>query len=169
MGLPPARRYASYRRLFDANLLSRLFHPPLPAALLRFDRVVASFGSDDPLQAAMASDRMLYLPDDLLTKVDRCSMQFALEVRSPFMDHRLVQFAAGLSGAELLGNGPKRMLREAFSADLPEWVFRRRKMGFAVPIGRWLRVELRDMLRDHLFGSDSFASTHLPPGSSNGW
>lgn len=163
LALSPARRYASYRRLFDASVLSRLFHPPVSQALLSCDRVVASFGPGGPLRAALASDQMLYLPDDLLTKVDRCSMQFALEVRSPFMDHHLVRFARGLSRSELLGGGPKRMLREAFAADLPEWVFRRRKMGFAVPIGRWLRDELREMLREHLFAGNSFASTHFAP------
>jgi asparagine synthase (glutamine-hydrolysing) len=163
LGLPAATRYSSYRRLFDALLLRRLLIPELPDGLLRFDRVVASFASGDPLRAAMASDRLLYLPDDLLTKVDRCSMQFALEVRSPFMDHRFVQFAGGLTRSQFLAGGPKRMLREAFAPDLPAWVFRRRKMGFAVPIGDWLRVELREMLHDHLFAADSFASSHFAP------
>jgi asparagine synthase (glutamine-hydrolysing) len=163
LGLPAAQRYSSYRRLFDAPLLRRLLRPEVSPALLNFDRVVASFGPGDPLSAAMASDRLLYLPDDLLTKVDRTSMQFALEVRSPFMDHRLVAFAARLSREQLIGGGPKRMLREAFAADLPGWVFRRRKMGFAVPIGQWFRGELRQMLHDHLFAADSFASSHFTP------
>lgn len=163
LGLPPASRYSSYRRLFDASLLKRLLHPELPQSVLNFDRVVASFGAGGPLHAAMASDRLLYLPDDLLTKVDRCSMQFALEVRSPFMDHRLVRFAEGLNQSQLLSGGPKRMLREAFAADLPDWVFRRTKMGFGVPIGQWLKVELREMLHDHLFAADSFASRHFAP------
>jgi asparagine synthase (glutamine-hydrolysing) len=163
LGLEPASRYAAYRRLFDASLLTRLFHPDLPAGILHFDRVVASFGKGDPLRAAMRSDRLLYLPDDLLTKVDRCSMQFALEVRSPFMDHRLVRFAEELTRSQLLGGGAKRMLREAFAADLPAWVFRRPKMGFAVPVGQWFRGELRDMLHDHLFATDSFAATHFAP------
>jgi asparagine synthase (glutamine-hydrolysing) len=104
---------------------------------------------------------MRYLPDDLLTKVDRASMLHALEVRSPFMDHELVQFAAGLTTDQLLKGGPKRMLREAFAQDLPAWVFKRKKMGFAVPVGEWFRGELRPMLRDHLFAADSFARGHF--------
>ncbi|HEY2584762.1 MAG TPA: asparagine synthase (glutamine-hydrolyzing) [Tepidisphaeraceae bacterium] len=163
LGLPAAQRYSSYRRLFDGPLLRRLLRPEISPDLLEFDRVVASFAPGDPLRAAMASDRRLYLPDDLLTKVDRTSMQFALEVRSPFMDHRLVSFAAGLSREQLISGGLKRMLREAFAADLPGWVFRRRKMGFAVPIGQWFRGELREMLHDHLNASDSFASSHFAP------
>ncbi len=129
----------------------------------------------DVVEAAMAFDRVSYLPGDLLFKVDACSMLHALEVRSPFMDHELVRFAAGLSTRQLLGQPPsarslmrtpmtspgKRLLREAFAKDLPPSVFRRRKMGFAVPIGDWLRTSLRAMLQDLLFASDSFAADHL--------
>jgi asparagine synthase (glutamine-hydrolysing) len=109
----------------------------------------------------MATDRLSYLPHDLLTKVDRCSMLHGLEVRSPFMDHELVQFAAGLTTDQLLKGGPKRMLREAFADDLPAWVFKRKKMGFAVPIGEWFRGELRPMLRDSLFAADAFGRSHF--------
>jgi asparagine synthase (glutamine-hydrolysing) len=115
----------------------------------------------DPVRAALATDRVTYLPDDLLTKVDRCSMLHGLEVRSPFMDHDLVQFAAGLTTDQLLKGGPKRMLREAFAKDLPDFVFKRKKMGFAVPIGEWFRDSLRPMLHDHLFAADSFAKQHF--------
>jgi asparagine synthase (glutamine-hydrolysing) len=90
-------------------------------------------------------------------------MLHGLEVRSPFMDHELVQFAAGLTTDQLLKGGPKRMLREAFKDDLPAWVFKRKKMGFAVPIGEWFRTDppLKAMLHDNLFSSDSFAATHF--------
>src|SRR5687767_15850110 len=79
------------------------------------------------------------------------------------MDHELVQFAAGLTTDQLLKGGPKRMLREAFAADLPDFVFKRRKMGFAVPIGEWFRTDakLRAMLRDSLSAGDSFAASHF--------
>ena len=53
------------------------------------------------------------------------------------------------------------MLREAFAEDPPPWVFKRKKMGFAVPIGDWFRGELREMLRDSLFAPDSFANAHF--------
>jgi asparagine synthase (glutamine-hydrolysing) len=123
----------------------------------------------------MALDRITYLPDDLLCKVDRAAMLHALEVRSPFMDPQRVHFAGGLSSERLFGarGGPaafmqtpmvapaKRMLRDAFAADLPEIVFKRPKMGFAVPIGEWLRGELRPLLHDAISASDSFAAAHL--------
>ena len=113
------------------------------------------------VEGALAADRATYLPGDLLTKVDRASMLHALEVRSPFMDPDVVTFAAGLTADQLLKGGPKRMLREAFAADLPAWVFTRRKMGFAVPVSEWFRSSLRDMLRGHLFAAESFAASHF--------
>ena len=103
----------------------------------------------------------MYLPDDLLTKVDRASMLHNLEIRSPFMDHELVLFMAGRPADQLIAGGPKRLLRELFAKDLPPSVFTRPKMGFAVPIGDWFRGDLRPMLRDHLFATDSFARQHF--------
>ena len=117
----------------------------------------------DRVQTALATDRMTYLPEDLLTKLDRASMLHGLEVRSPFMDHELVHLAAGLTTEQLLRGGPKRMLREAFAKDLPEFVFRRKKMGFAVPIGDWFHAPLRPMLEDLLGAKDSFAAANFQP------
>ncbi len=162
MGLPDAQRYAAYVALFDSVSREALY----PQQFLRPRHVVAETyemlrHDRDRVQAALATDRVTYLPEDLLTKLDRASMLHALEVRSPFMDHELVRMAAGFSTAELLKGGPKRMLREAFAGDLPDFVFRRRKMGFAVPIGQWLRQSLRPMMEDLLAAGDSFASGHF--------
>jgi asparagine synthase (glutamine-hydrolysing) len=165
LGLPSGKRYSSYMRLMDQSLIHELLPEDLRrATALRIDLDLVSACFDrtlDVVEAAAAVDRMLYLPYDLLTKVDRASMLHALEVRSPFMDHELVQFAAGLTTDQLIKGGPKRMLREAFAKDLPDFVFKRKKMGFAVPIGEWIRGELRPMLHDHLFAADSFASAHF--------
>jgi asparagine synthase (glutamine-hydrolysing) len=159
----PARRYESYLRLFDDTQIRELLPGPSADHVTeferRFDRLVSS--GRDVVQAALAIDRVRYLPDDLLTKVDRCSMLHGLEVRSPFMDHELVQFAAGLTTDQLLKGGSKRMLRVAFARDLPDFVFKRKKMGFAVPIGEWFRGELKPMLHDNLFASDSFGKQHF--------
>ena len=163
LDIDAAKRYDGYMRIFDdATIAALLREDPgrCPGVVEEtFRRELERTG--DPVRAALATDRVTYLPDDLLTKVDRASMLHGLEVRSPFMDHELVQFAAGLTTDQLLKGGPKRMLREAFAADLPEFVFRRPKMGFAVPIGEWFRGELRPMLRDHLFAADSFAKQHF--------
>jgi len=174
LGETPAGRYARYTALFDDTALANLLRPDFAAmpgpnlsgafdSLRRGDAWV-NFPPRDDVQAALALDRVTYLPGDLLTKVDRCSMLHALEVRSPFMDPDLVRFASGLSTEKLLAGGPKRLLREAFSRDLPPAVFKRRKMGFAVPIGDWFRDRtnpLRGLLHDSLMSSDSFAAGHF--------
>jgi asparagine synthase (glutamine-hydrolysing) len=162
--LAAAQRYASLVALFDhATLLDLFGHDPNPGdeagsfITIKFD----CRSDQDDVQRSLAVDRATYLPEDLLRKLDRASMLHALEVRSPFMDHELVGFAAGLTTDQLLKGGPKRMLREAFADDLPAWVFKRKKMGFAVPIGDWFRAELRPMLHDHLFAADSFGAAHF--------
>jgi asparagine synthase (glutamine-hydrolysing) len=163
-GLPDAVRYAQYVSLFDEPLLNELYphEQSTSRSLIKetFERLSAS---RNPVQAALATDRITYLPEDLLTKVDRASMLHALEVRSPFMDHDLVRLAAGLSTDSLFKGGPKGLLREAFASDLPDLVFRRPKMGFAVPIGDWLNTTLRPMLLDTLSASNSFAAAHFRP------
>jgi asparagine synthase (glutamine-hydrolysing) len=162
VNLPPGERYDNFIELFDDKTARELvgfegnYVSPVDAAV----RYATTLGKT-VVQAGMCADRYMYLPNDLLTKVDRCSMLHALEVRSPFMDHELVEFAATLTTPQLLKGGPKRMLREAFADVLPAWVFKRKKMGFAVPIGEWFRGELRPMLHDHLFAKDAFAATHF--------
>ena len=166
LALPMARRYASYLRYFDDATIRELTGREPWSTVAAPDEVVAEFEraiarGARPAEAGLAVDRVTYLPGDLLTKVDRAAMLHALEVRCPFMDHQLVAFAAGLKSEQLFKGGPKRLLREAFARDLPAFVFKRPKMGFAVPVGEWFRGELRPMLRDHLFAGDSFARARV--------
>jgi asparagine synthase (glutamine-hydrolysing) len=165
IGEPPSTRYLGYTALFSDSYLQALWPEINRGGMKWQDNSEAELRKllqqNPPAIAATAFDRKTYLPNDLLTKVDRCSMLHGLEVRSPFMDHELVQFAAGLSTDQLLKGGPKRMLREAFRDDLPAWVFKRKKMGFAVPIGDWFRGPLRAMLRDTLFSSHAFGRSHF--------
>ncbi len=159
---PAGRRYSSYMRLFDDTTILQLFKQPPNLHADFVERQFSTLAQDrDAVMAALATDRVSYLPDDLLVKTDRASMLHALEVRAPFMDHDLIRLAAGVPAGELLAGGPKRMLREAFAGDLPQWVFTRKKMGFAAPIGEWFRGKLKPMLREHLFGANSFAASHF--------
>jgi asparagine synthase (glutamine-hydrolysing) len=160
LGLPAAERYASYVCLFPMNEMQELA-PQIPVRPFLLDTYRGLHQTRDAVQSALATDRITYLPDDLLTKIDRASMLHGLEVRSPFLDHELVRAAAGLSTDQLLAGGRKRMLREAFAADLPPEVFSRRKMGFAIPIGEWLRDELCPMMHDLLNAADSFAADNF--------
>ncbi len=90
-------------------------------------------------------DQMVYLPDDILVKVDRASMNASLETRTPFLDHRVVEFAWGLPlKYKLNGNATKCILRRILQRYVPNKLFERPKQGFSIPIAKWLRDELRE-------------------------
>jgi asparagine synthase (glutamine-hydrolysing) len=116
-----------------------------------FRRLYANWGSDDPIERAMALDIQTYLPDDLLVLGDRMSMAHSLEVRVPFCDHVLVQFAMGLPARERFrGWRLKSFLKRALRTCLPSEILDRPKQGFMVPLARWFKQELRPMVRDLL-------------------
>jgi asparagine synthase (glutamine-hydrolysing) len=102
-------------------------------------------------------NRMLYvdlknsLPNDMLTKVDLMSMKNALEVRVPFLDHRLVEFVFQLPGnLKLKGRTGKYILREAFKDILPPILLKRAKQGFEMPISQWLKSDLKFLIHEYL-------------------
>lgn len=102
----------------------------------------------------MASDVSAYLPCDLLTKVDRMSMACSLEVRSPFLDHRLMEVAARLDGEmKIRGSELKSLLKSVLRGLLPDEILDRPKQGFGVPLDDWFRHELNPLLRDVLLGA----------------
>jgi len=110
----------------------------------------------DPVDAVLRGDTLLYLPQDCLVKADIATMANSLEARSPLLDHRLVEFCAALpSSYKLRGRTSKWLLRRLMRERLPEDILTRPKMGFGVPVGEWLRGELRPLLEDALLSSRS--------------
>jgi asparagine synthase (glutamine-hydrolysing) len=131
-----------------------LFSPALRAALAGDDpfasarATVEGKGLPDGLSQLLYTDFSMYLPDDLLTKVDRATMLASLEARAPFLDHELAEYVAGLpSRFKVRGSTGKWILREAERHRLPPEVLSRRKRGFTIPFSRWLLHGLRDRMR----------------------
>ena len=105
----------------------------------------------DLIKRMQSLDTRLYLAEDILTKVDRASMAVSLEVRAPFLDPRVAEFAASLpSNYKLRRHKTKYILKKAVDELLPRFVTRRGKKGFGVPVAEWLKVKLRPLARDLL-------------------
>jgi asparagine synthase (glutamine-hydrolysing) len=114
-----------------------------PSALMA--TAFATANRRDPITRAMISDIVTYLPGDLLVKVDLASMAHSLECRGPFLDHRVVELAVAMPltrKLQIRSGRSKVVLKEAFADLLPSEIKTRPKMGFGVPISRWLREEL---------------------------
>jgi asparagine synthase (glutamine-hydrolysing) len=105
----------------------------------------------DNLSAYLWFDQKYFLPDDILSKVDRMSMAHSVEVRPPFLDHRIVEFAASLPDCLKVGSGRQKViLKDLMKNKLPESILRRKKVGFDIPAHEWLRGPLRPLLEDML-------------------
>jgi asparagine synthase (glutamine-hydrolysing) len=107
--------------------------------------------ADNVVECMQSLDTRLYLAEDILTKVDRASMAVSLEVRAPFLDPRVAEFAASLpANYKLRGRKSKYILKRAVAPLLPPFVTRRSKKGFGVPVAEWLKGRLRPLARDLL-------------------
>ncbi len=125
-------------------------------ASIFLDRWFAKANGSGVLDATLLTDQMTYLPNDLLVKVDIASMAVSLEARSPFLDHKLIEFAASLpENIKIKRFETKSLLKKVAARLVPREVVYRRKMGFGVPISKWFRGEMKDFLRQILLSESS--------------
>ena len=167
MSLPLYERMTRWNSLFFEDL-DELLEPAFRASLLRIDhlhyieRELEAMEGRSILSKQLHANFKSYLLDDLLVKMDRCTMANSLEARSPFLDRELIEYVATLpDGMKLRGRTTKVILREAFADLLPPDIASRGKMGFGVPLGTWFRGELRDYLDDMLLASDARYTAYL--------
>lgn len=157
--MSPERAHVYWNGTFSAAEKRALMRVELPTAL---DHILAGLGDrtllGDDLAPYLWFDQSYYLPDDILNKADRMSMAHSLEVRPPFLDHRIVEFAATLPASmKIRKSRQKVILRELMRDKLPSSVLTRRKIGFDIPAHDWLRGCLRPLMEEVLLDSASGA------------
>lgn len=154
--LSEQRAHYSWRQLFTRQEWTSLLDPEHVAAAGDYDPWTrfASFYEEvqglDPLDQALYVDIKTWLADDILVKVDRTSMAHSLEARAPFLDTRIVEFAAGLPPSfKMKGREKKRILRASQTPLLPSAIFKRRKRGFNAPVAHWTEQLARILPDSH--------------------
>ena len=169
-GLPPAERYLRWVGISGdvdlKGLYSREFRNEIEceAPLNMFRERLRSEDGSEMLDHLLRTDVETYLPNDLLVKVDIASMAVALEARSPLLDHKVMEFAAALPESYKMKRLVKKyLLKKAMAGSIPAEILNRRKMGFGMPVGRWLRGELNGMLRDTVLSKKALGRGYFIP------
>ena len=145
------------RRLFTDAFLDRVVQD----AFEPIRRHASSAGEVDRLSRESYVDLRLTMPDSVLMKVDKMSMAASLEVRVPFLDHHLVEFAARIpSSRRFPGLRTRAIYRKAMTNVLPAFILERTKQGYSLPLKTWLRGELRDYMTT-LLNNSPFLQTHM--------
>jgi asparagine synthase (glutamine-hydrolysing) len=155
--LSPADRYVRWMALFDEQQRAELYTPEFAAAVGKpFAPLVvhtpwAESDAEDHVNRLLDVDLHTQLVSALLVKMDIATMAHSLEVRSPLLDHRFMELAAGLPGSwKLQGRTTKKIFKDALRPWLPDHILDREKQGFAVPLAGWLRGPLRELPREIL-------------------
>jgi len=154
----PAERHHIWFGMFAPTELDQLFSPdwagPQPPSREIFSplvRVLDGARCHDTVSEMLYLDFRMYLEDNLLVKIDRASMACSLELRTPYLDHRLIEFAEGLPGdLKVRRFQLKYILKKAVERWLPHEIVYRQKRGFSVPIASWMRNELRPLVDESL-------------------
>ena len=168
--MPKVDRYMRWVSVFDtdakAELYSNNFQHEMAASRSSsfLEPWFAYANGAGIVDAALLTDTMTYLPNDLLVKVDIATMAVSLEARSPFLDQNVIEFAASLpEKMKLRGLTTKYLLKKVLRQLLPSENLGRRKMGFGVPIGHWFRGKLGPFLRETILSEKSLSRGLFKP------
>ena len=160
--LPKNERYFRWMSVFNQETKPGLYTPEFAARVAgqnasdHLDKWFAGANGAGILDTTLFTDQMTYLPNDLLVKVDIASMANSLEARSPFLDHKVIEFAARLpENLKMRRFETKSLLKKVAARLVPREVIYRRKMGFGVPVGNWFRREMKDFVRGVLLSERS--------------
>ncbi len=169
-----AGRWSSWFAGFSGRQKESLMSKDLASAVedLTGERIFEShasrLGAAHPVEKMLYVDTKVWLPDDLLMKMDKMSMAASLEARVPYLDHKLVEFAASLPlGMKLEGLQGKGVLRRLAKDMLPKEIIKRKKVGFVVPINVWFQRELKPLLESMLFSERSLDRGYFEQGYLN--
>jgi len=169
---PLGQRYLGWMTYFSPAEKAGLYEPECAAQLGGHDAAswmleqisAAATAPGDDLDRVLGADMRGYLPYDLLVKMDIASMAASLEARSPFLDHKVMEFCARLpSRYKVRGTSAKFLLKSIAKDLIPAENITRRKMGFGVPVGDWMRGALRPLLEDVLLSSRSNQRGYFRP------
>jgi asparagine synthase (glutamine-hydrolysing) len=155
--MPKDERYFLWLSTFDTDAKNELYSADLKARtasskpLEYFSKYISHSNGKGIIDTVLLTDLMNYLPNDLLVKVDIASMANSLEARSPFLDHKVIEFAASLpENIKQQGKDTKSLLKKVAARLVPKEVIYRPKMGFGVPLKYWLGNELQSFTREVL-------------------
>jgi asparagine synthase (glutamine-hydrolysing) len=167
---PKAERYFRWMSTFKPALKRELYTAEFAEAVAGqktsavFDQWFDRAKGLGILDSTLLTDQMTYLPNDLLVKVDIATMANSLEARSPFLDHKLIEFAASLpENLKMNKLRTKSLLKKVAAKLVPPEVIYRRKMGFGVPVGNWFRNEMKDYVRGVLLSEKALGRGIVKP------
>ena len=165
-----AERYQRWIEIFSRDLKREIYSDEFNSKTFNIDSseiIVEQFARGkffDSIDASLFVDTTVYLPNDLLVKMDIATMANSLEARSPFLDHHLIEFAARLpSTMKVRWLTSKYILKHALKGLVPNRILRRDKMGFALPMGSWFRNQSKDFLIDTLLSARSIKRGYFNP------
>jgi asparagine synthase (glutamine-hydrolysing) len=149
----------------EMGILSNDFVASDCAPLKSFEEYLEKAPAHDPLSRILYLDSKTYLPGDILTKVDRMSMATSLEARVPMLDHVFLEWVTALGSQWKMRNGAQKLILKKLAerVGVPSGVLNRPKQGFSLPLGHWMRGELKDLVLTTLLDTQTLQRGYFNP------